>query len=297
MALEPGSSLGPYRIIERAGKGGMATVYRAYQPALDRHVAIKVLPETLGEDEAFRSRFEQEAKTVARLRHPSIVAVHDFGTQAGLAYIVTELVEGGTLADKLGTPIALGEVVRLLAPIASALDYAHQRGVLHRDVKPSNILLSADGAPVLSDFGLAKMLEADNQLTKASALTGTPQYMAPEQCEGAPAAPSADEYSLAVVAYEMLTGRPPFQAETPAAVILAQIQGTLPPPRQLNPALSMAVEAVLLKGLARNPADRYSRCADLTAALEQAGAAPSLAPMAVTPAPPPPPEKPPAPLA
>src|SRR5205085_3609862 len=170
MALEPGATLGAYRIIERAGKGGMATVYKAYQPALDRHVAIKVLPETLGEDEAFRSRFELEAKTVARLRHPSIVAVHDFGTQGALAYIVTELVEGGTLADRLGTPIPLPEVVKLLAPIASALDYAHQRGVLHRDVKPSNILLAADGTPVLSDFGLAKMLEIDNQLTRASAV-------------------------------------------------------------------------------------------------------------------------------
>jgi len=281
MSLEPGSSLGPYRVIERIGKGGMATVYKGYQPALDRHVALKVLPETLATDPDFRQRFEQEARAIARLRHPSILAVHDYGSEGGIAYIVTDLIEGGTLADRLGHPLPVGEVAEALAPIASALDYAHTRGVLHRDVKPSNILLTPDGTAVLSDFGLAKMLEAEGHLAKASAILGTPQYMAPEQCEGAPPTPAADVYSLAVVAYEMLTGRPPYVAETPAAIILAQIQGHLPPPRQLNPELSAAVEAVLLKGLARDPADRYSTCMALTQALAQAGRvepAPAVAP-------------------
>src|SRR6266850_470039 len=157
MSVSEGTYLGPYRIVQRIGQGGMATVYRAHHSELDRFVAIKVLPEFFAEDEGYRERFQLEAQSVAGLRHPNILSAFDFGETAGLPYLVMELAEGGTLADRLGSPIELQDVVRLLRPIASALDHAHAHGVLHRDIKPSNILIRQDGTPVLADFGLAKL--------------------------------------------------------------------------------------------------------------------------------------------
>ncbi len=195
MALGPGSTVGPYQIVEQAGKGGMATVYKAYQPALERHVALKVLPEFFAEEPGFRERFHREAVAVARLRHPSILTVFDHGQQDGLAYIVTEYVDGGTLSGRLGQPLPVSEAVRLLKPVASALDYAHAHKVLHRDVKPSNVLLSGDGVPVLSDFGLARMMGSADRLTRADTVLGTPEYMSPEQCAGTEVGPRSDQYS------------------------------------------------------------------------------------------------------
>ena len=156
MSLGPGVQLGPYRVVERIGRGGMATVYKAYHEALERYVAIKILPEFFAEEDEYRERFQQEALSVARLRHPNILAVYDFGQERGIAYLVLELINGGTLADRLGTRVDIHDTVALLKPIAGALDYAHATGVLHRDIKPSNILVHRDGTPVLADFGLAK---------------------------------------------------------------------------------------------------------------------------------------------
>jgi len=259
MTLAAGSSLGPYRIVEQVGRGGMATVYKAYHPSLQRFVAIKVLPEFLADDQEFRSRFEQEAVAVARLRHPNILTVYDHGELDGVAYIVTEFVDGGTLADQLGKPLPVDYTAKILGPIASALDYAHSRGVLHRDLKPSNVLMASDGTPILSDFGLALMMTTSNKrLTQSGMILGTPEYMSPEQCEGATMTPAADIYSLGVVAYEMLTGRVPFSAATPAAVLIAQIKNELPPPRKSNPNLSAAVEGALLKALAKDPSERFA---------------------------------------
>jgi serine/threonine protein kinase len=271
MALAPGTDIGPYRIVEQLGRGGMATVYKAHQAALARYVAVKVLPEFLAEEPGFAERFQQEAVAVAKLRHPNILAVYDYGKQDAIAYIVTEFVDGGTLADQVGKPLPVDYIADVLRPVASALDYAHARGILHRDIKPSNILLAHDGTPVLADFGLAKMLESGGPaLTQAGMIVGTPEYMSPEQCSGGDVGPAADLYSLAVVAYEMLTGRPPFTAATPAAVIMAQLHNPLPPPRSLNPDITPAVEAVLLKGLARSPSARYGRAGELVKALAEA---------------------------
>ena len=271
MSLQPGSTIGPYRVIERIGAGGMATVYKAHHDALSRYVALKILPEFLAEQEGFKERFQQEAVAIAHLRHPSILDVYDYGEQDGNSYIVEEFVDGGTLSDRMGKPHSLDETVAILSPIASALDYAHHRGVLHRDVKPSNIMLTADATPVLGDFGLAKMMSGTEHLTMSGMIVGTPEYMAPEQCSGDEIGASADIYSLAVVAYQMLTGQVPFTAATPAAVIVAQMRGELPPPRSINPAVSEGAESALLKGLAKNPQDRWPKAGDLIGALAVAG--------------------------
>ena len=220
MSLSPGVALGPYRILERLGRGGMATVYKAHHPALDRYVAIKVLPEFFAEDETYRDRFQQEARSVARLKHPNILNVFDYGQTDEITYLVLELVEGGTLAQILGSPMELEDVVRILRPLASALDHAHSQGILHRDIKPSNILIQKDGAPVLADFGLSRMTSSVRRLTASGTVMGTPEYMSPEQVVGEAIGSTSDLYSFAVVAYEMLTGRVPFQADTPAAVLL-----------------------------------------------------------------------------
>lgn len=210
MSLTPGANVGPYLIVEQIGRGGMASVYKAYEESLARHVAIKVLPEFFAEAKEYRVRFQVEAVAVAKLRHQNILSVFAYGEENGLPYIVTELVDGGTLAERLDGAMKVDEVVSLLTPVASALDYAHTQGVLHRDIKPSNIMLLGDGTPVLTDFGLAKLLESDT-ITLTGQVLGTPEYMAPELCSGEVAGPRADIYSLGVVAYEMLTARVPFK--------------------------------------------------------------------------------------
>jgi putative two-component system response regulator len=265
-----GTTLGPYRIMERIGRGGMATVYRAYHPGLDRYVAIKVLPEFFADDPSYRERFQLEARSVARLKHPSILEVFDFGYEDGTAYIVMELIDGGTLADRLGAPMDLREVIHLLEPIASALDHAHANGVLHRDLKPTNILLEKDGTPVLADFGLALIAGCARRLTSSGTVMGTPEYMSPEQAADEPIGPQSDLYSLAVVAYEMLTGRVPFAADTPAAVLLSHVTKAMPATRELRGELSAHVEQVLRRGLSKIPEDRYTSAAEFVAALKPA---------------------------
>lgn len=270
MTVHEGMTLGAYRVMERIGRGGMATVYRAYHPALDRYVAIKVLPEFFAEDLSYRERFQQEARSVARLKHPNILEVFDFGYEEGIAYLVLELVEGGTLADRVGSPMDLREVIHLLEPVAGALDHAHAHGILHRDIKPSNILLHKDGTPVLADFGLAKMAGSMRRLTSSGTVMGTPEYMSPEQAADDPVGPQSDRYSLAVVAYEMVTGRVPFEADTPAAVLLSHVTKAMPATRELRGELSAHVEEVLRRALAKNPDDRYPSATAFVAALKPA---------------------------
>ena len=270
MRFEAGADFGNYRIVERAGRGGMATVYKAYQAALARYVAIKVLPEYLVDEPGFLARFQREAVAVAGLRHPSIPAVFDYGTIDDVTYIVTEYIDGGTLSEQLGSPLPPEYVVEVLRPIASALDYAHARNVVHRDIKPPNILMTRDGRPILNDFGIAEIMGSEAKISSTGTIIGTPQYMAPEQCAGEPVGPPVDVYALSVVAYEMLTGRVPFIAATPAAVILAQIHDPLPPPRSINPEISDRVEGVLLKGLAKAPADRFHTASAMVGALAEA---------------------------
>jgi putative two-component system response regulator len=270
MSVAEGTFVGPYRIEDRIGRGGMATVYRAHHPALDRHVAIKVLPDFFAEDEAYRERFQLEAQSVARLRHPNILSAFDFGQDKGVPYLVMELVEGGTLADRMGSPVDLEQVVRLLRPIASALDYAHAHGVLHRDIKPSNILIRADGTPVLADFGLAKLADSVRKLTATGVVFGTPEYMAPEQAVGEPLTPASDQYALSAVAYEMLTGHVPFQGDTPGAVLISHISRAMPATRELPGEISGHVDHVLRRGMAKSPQDRYPTVGAFIAALTPA---------------------------
>ena len=270
MELVPGTQLGQYRIVEQVGRGGMATVYKAFQPSLERYVAIKVLPAFYAEDPNFLERFRQEARAVSSLRHPNILTVFDYGEQEAVTFMVSEFLAGGTLEDLLAQPLDSRRALELLRPIADALDYAHSRGMLHRDVKPSNILLAERGEPVLTDFGVARMVAGTSRMTATGVAVGTPEYMAPEQAAGEGAEPASDQYALGIVLYEMLTGRTPFTGETPVAVALAHMHKPLPLPRSLNPDLPEEVEAVLLKVLAKAPGDRYESCKAVTESLRRA---------------------------
>jgi serine/threonine protein kinase len=275
MATLTGKTLGKYQILERLGRGGMADVYEAYHARLDRHVAIKVLHPHLIEGQDFLARFEREAKAVASLKHPHIVQVFDFDFQEDLHYIVMELVDGGSLRGRLedlaraGTRMPQKDALRILADVASAIDYAHGRGMLHRDVKPANVLLDHDGDACLSDFGIARIL-SDTQFTTTGALIGTPHYMSPEQGKGLPLTKATDLYSLGVVLYEMLTGRAPYDSETPLGVIHKHIFEPLPSPRLACPDLPVAAEDVLVKALAKEPDDRFASAGQMLQALEHA---------------------------
>jgi tRNA A-37 threonylcarbamoyl transferase component Bud32 len=265
-----GQTLGKYQIVEQVGKGGMATVFKAFQPGLDRYVAVKVLPAYYAHEEGFEERFTREAKAIARLDDPNILPVYDFGQDDGLSYIVMKYVSGGTLKDRLGRPLASKEALAILKQIAGALDHAHDVGILHRDVKPGNILIDEKGWVYLSDFGLAKMVEGSVQLTGTGTGVGTPAYMSPEQGQGLSVDERTDVYSLGVILYEMLTGRVPYEAETPMAVVVKHISSPLPLPRSVNPNIPESVERVILKALAKDPDDRFSRAGDLVIALETA---------------------------
>ncbi|RME73460.1 MAG: hypothetical protein D6784_11895, partial [Chloroflexi bacterium] len=266
-----GRTIGSYRIVEQIGMGGMATVYKAYDPNTDRYVAIKILPQHFSQDPTFRQRFAREAKAIAKLEHLHILPIFAYGEEDGIAYMVMRYLPSGTLTDRIRQgPLPLAEAARLLSQIADALDYAHARGVLHRDIKPSNILLDASGNAFLTDFGIAKMVEATVELTGAGVL-GTPAYMSPEQCRGSrDLTPASDQYSLGIVLYEMVTGSAPFQAETPIALIYKHLNDPLPLPHTLRPDLPEAAEQVILKALAKEPEQRYKTCRQMAAAFAQA---------------------------
>ena len=270
-----GATIGQYHILEQVGKGGMATVYKAYQSALDRHVAVKVLTPSLAGDEDFIARFEREARAVARLRHRNILTIFDYGRQGDMFYLVTEYVGGGTLRERLGWPQDLVYVVNVISQVGDALAYAHSQGVIHRDVKPGNILMAEEDWPLLSDFGLAKMLEDSLQLTTSGASVGTPQYMSPEQAQGLAVDRRSDIYSLGVVLYEAVTGRPPFGTDSPMAVLLRHINEPLTPPHALRSDLPKEIDRVILKALAKSPADRYQRMEEFLADLWEGHALPA----------------------
>lgn len=270
-----GKTLGVYQIMEEVGRGGMASVYRAYQSSLNRYVAIKVLPPQLAYDEEFVHRFLREARAAASLNHPNIVTVHDVGEQDGLYYIVMEFLEGQTLKDLIQREGALSpeRAARILAQVAAALDYAHQRGFVHRDIKPANIFVGPDGRVKLTDFGIARAASEVEQLTRTGMLVGTPEYMAPEQAAGNPIDHRTDLYALGVVLYQMMTGQVPHRGTTPHSILHAIIYDPPPPPRQLNAAVPPTIEKVILKALAKQPGDRYQKGADMAAALRAASTA------------------------
>jgi hypothetical protein len=266
-----GKSLGPYRVTALLGQGGMAAVYKAYQPGVDRFVALKILPRQLAGDSEFSSRFRQEAKVIARLQHPHILPVYDYGEVDGHTYLVMPLVETGTLANLArDRALSLQQIRGIISQVGDALDYAHSRGLVHRDVKPSNVLIDERGNCLLTDFGIAKIVESTAKLTVSGGVLGTPAYMSPEQGLGLTADRRSDIYSLGVILYELATRRLPFEAETPIAVMIKHINDPLPPPRTLNRELPEAVEQVILKSLAKQPADRFATAAEMVQALQAA---------------------------
>lgn len=263
--------LGKYELLEKIGEGGFGVVYRGRDTYLDRMVAIKVLKGDATSAPDFVERFRREARLAASLRHPAIINVLDVGEQDGRFFIVMDLLTGGTLNDLLkdGKPLPLNQAIELLRPIASALDYAHSKNMLHRDVKPSNILRDEHGQPVLTDFGLGKALDSDNNSTTGIAM-GTVQYMAPEQILGKLASPSTDIYALGVVAYQMLTGQVPFSGNTPFTIQKGHAEQKPPDPTSINPALGLGVVGVLMKALEKEQTARYQSGATLLDALAEA---------------------------
>ena len=266
-----GAQIGHYLIREPLGQGGMAKVYKGYQEHLDRWVAIKVLPIYYAADQNFVNRFKLEAQAMARLSHPNIITVHDAGEQEGRLYIVMAYMGGGTLKDRLTGVMEARSALPIIRQVADALNYAHERSIIHRDVKPVNVLFDDDGRAVLSDFGIAKIMEsAEHHLTRPGAGVGTPEYMSPEQCRGDPISPRTDVYALGVTLYEMLTGRTPFQSDNYTALAHAHIYEPAPPPTLFNTRITPAVQAVILRALAKDPARRFSRAPELATALERA---------------------------
>lgn len=281
--LQPGQMLGPYRIINQIGRGGMATVYKAYQPSMDRYVAIKILPSELADSPEFTGRFQQEARIIAKLEHPHILPVFDYGESDGITYLVMRYLEAGTLKEKLQShPLSLSEIDRILTQFCEALNYAHGRGVIHRDLKPANALVDAHENVFLTDFGIAKLLEGTSNFTRTDAVMGTPAYISPEQAQGQTVDARSDIYSLGIILYEMVTGRVPFTADTPLAVIFKHVSDPLPLPSSIRPDIPEAVEQVILKALAKQPADRFTTAAEFLGAWKRAYAESERAPRAST---------------
>lgn len=272
--------LGSYRLLERIGKGGMGEVYRAQHLKLGREAAVKVLPANLASEADFLKRFEREAASAASLEHPNILAVWDYGEHAGTPYLVMPYVRGGTLKELLRRGgMSRQDMLKFFGQMVEALDYAHDRGLIHRDVKPANMLVDDRGRLYLSDFGIAKALEGSEGLTRTGVGVGTPEYMAPEQAQGR-ADKRSDLYALGVILYQMLTGRVPYSGNSTVEVLMAHMQESLPmmPIRGAQPSLPAGIERVLQRALAKNPNERYQSGASLLEAVTEAfaGEAPGL---------------------
>ncbi|HEV3094385.1 MAG TPA: protein kinase, partial [Solirubrobacteraceae bacterium] len=270
MSIATGTRLGQYEVQDFIGEGAMGVVYRAYHPELERTGAVKIM-NALSPDRDSVTRFRHEAQAIAQLRHPNIVNVYDFGTFEGTPYMVVEYVPGGSLAARMADKrLDQATALRYMRGIAAGLDYAHAHGVVHRDVKPANVLLSADDTPVLADFGLAKLLQGTSLKSLTGVTTGTPAYMAPEQVAGHQVGPAADRYSLATIAYEMLTGVIPFDGYALMEMLYAHVHNEPPAPSSRLPNLSPDVDAVLLRGLAKDPSARWPTATSFVEALDAA---------------------------
>jgi serine/threonine protein kinase len=281
MPVTAGTVLGRYRLLEKAGVGGMSEVWRAEDETLKRIVAVKVILEPVSADSTFRERFLREARLVAGLEHPNVLPVFDYGTTivdaAEVSYLVMPLVAGGSLKGRVAGPVPPALAISWLSAIALALDHAHSKGILHRDVKPGNVLMDSQGRLLLADFGLARSAEVSSGLTATGTVLGTPLYMAPEQAMGATLDGRADQYALAVIAFELLAGRVPFSAESPLAVLHQHVSTPPPPLSTVLPGTAASVDAVLFRGLAKKPEDRFASCSAFVAALGAALAVPAAA--------------------
>ena len=264
---------GRYRLLGRLGSGGMADVWCAEDAMLDRRVALKFLHERFAQDEQFVERFRREASAAAGLQHPNVVGVFDRGTFDGSHYIAMEYVEGAALNDLIERGISVGEAVEIVRQVLAGARYAHANGIVHRDLKPQNVLVDAEGRARVTDFGIARA--GVSEITQTGSVLGTAQYLSPEQAQGLPVTAASDIYSVGVLLYEALTGRVPFEAESPVSVALKQVSERPQPPSQLNPAVSRALDAVVLKALAKDPANRFASAEEFLEALDAAEADPS----------------------
>ncbi|NJK81149.1 MAG: protein kinase [Chloroflexaceae bacterium] len=281
-----GQRLGPYEILSRIGSGGMSTVYRGLDHNLQRPVAIKVLSPHLGELTDLPERFRQEARMIARLNHPNIVSIYNFGEQNGLMYLVEELLEGPTLGAQMrewiatGRPYSRNEIVTIIRQLASALDAAHAAGIIHRDVKPENAIWNGQGNLVLTDFGIARLVQPDVRYTQTGMLIGTPSYLSPEQAQGRPLTPASDIYAMGVILYELIAGRLPFDSTSAAQLLIDHLQ-TPPPALPRRSDVPAAVNDIVQQALAKQPDQRFNNAGALARALEQAwtaGATPPVVP-------------------
>ena len=270
MPIAPGTKLGSYVVEEFVGQGAMGVVYRAYHAQLERTAAVKVL-QGLSPEADMVARFRREAQSIGHMRHPNVLNVFDFGEFEGTPYMVVEYVEGGSLAGRTKQgPMDTHTALRFLRGIGDALDYAHSLGIVHRDVKPANVLLGAHDTPILADFGLAKLLQSSSIKSMTGMTTGTPAYMSPEQVTGSAVGPAADRYALAVMAFEMLTGSLPFEGAGVLEVLYAHVHREPPPPSTLNPQLGTKVDEIVRRGMAKDPNARWQSCASFVTALEGA---------------------------
>jgi serine/threonine-protein kinase len=282
MPITNGTILGRYRMLERAGTGGMSEVWKAEDETLKRTVAVKVILGPVAQDPTFRERFLREARLVAGLEHPNVLPVYDYGSSTvdgqDVSYLVMPLVAGGSLKGRITGPVPPSLAVSWLSAISSALDHAHAKGILHRDIKPANVLMDSQGRPLLADFGLARSSDATSGLTATGTVMGTPLYMAPEQATGGALDARADEYALAVVAFELLSGRVPFIADSPLAVLHQQVTAPPPPLSTVLPGSPAGADAVLAKALSKKAEERYATCGAFVRALGDALGVPVAAP-------------------
>ncbi len=277
MRLNPQDVIdGRYRLVERIGSGGMADVWRANDSELGRDVAIKVLHENFSRDAEFVERFRREASSAASLQHPNVVAVYDRGDYEDTYYIAMELVEGSSLRDLINRGLEPGEAVEVTRQVLTAASFAHGRGIVHRDLKPMNVLIDRHGRIRVTDFGIARA--GNSEITQTGSVMGTAQYLSPEQAQGMEVTPAADIYSIGVMLFEMLTGRVPFDGENAVAIAMKQVAEAPPAPSSINPAVSPALDAVVLKALAKEPANRFASAVEMSAALDAAEADPQRSP-------------------
>ncbi len=270
-----GKKLGKYEIGPLLGQGGMAQVYKGRHPALNRDVAIKLIHSYLVDREGFLERFQREAQLIAALRHPNIVQVYDFDTQDGIYYMGMEYIDGPTLGARLvqlhakNMLLPLDQVTDLVLSLSNALDYAHALGMIHRDIKPGNVMFTGKGQAVLTDFGLAKLVGGTTHTT-SGIVVGTPMYMSPEQAYGESGDARSDIYSLGVMLFELVTGKPPFQGDTPLSIMFKQVNTPLPSPKATNPRTPDAIEQIITKATAKKPEDRFQTCGEMAEALRAA---------------------------
>ena len=273
MKLQPGIVIdGRYRLEHRLGSGGMADVWRARDTELGRDVALKLLHENFARDTEFVERFRREASSAAGLQHPNVVSVFDRGSYEDSYYISMELVEGSSLRELIDQGLEIDEAVEVTRQMLAAAEFAHEHGIVHRDLKPMNALIDRDGRVRVTDFGIARA--GGSEITRTGSVMGTAQYLSPEQAQGMDVTPATDIYSIGVILFEMLTGRVPFDGENAVAIAMKQVGEEPPVPSSINPKVSPALDAIVLKALAKDPAQRFQSAAEMSAALEAAEARP-----------------------